>query len=66
MARRSSTFKQSDVERAVKAVRSTGLDVGAVEVAPDGTIRVMVGASQGDSQAAMTPFDQWKAQKDAG
>ena len=65
MTRRPSTFRQSDVERAVKAARSAGLDVGVVEVAPDGTIRVMVGATPGESQSATTPFDEWKAKKNA-
>lgn len=65
MVRRPSTFRQYDVERAVKAARSAGLTVGAVEVTPDGTIRVMVGTSLAESQTAMTPFDKWKAHKDA-
>ncbi|MEM9910294.1 MAG: hypothetical protein AAF922_05865 [Pseudomonadota bacterium] len=49
----------------MKAALATGLDVGAVEVAPDGTIRVMVGAPSAESQDAMTPFDEWKAKTDA-
>ncbi|MGZ8286654.1 MAG: hypothetical protein ACXW27_08645 [Allosphingosinicella sp.] len=32
---------QAAVERAIRAARAGGLDVGGVEVAPDGTIRVM-------------------------
>lgn len=63
MARRPSNFRQSDVERAVKAARAAGLDVGGVEVAPDGTIRVMT-ATQAPAGAS-NPFDQWKARKDA-
>ena len=34
-------FKESDLKRAVNAVRATGLDVRAVEVCRDGTIRVV-------------------------
>ncbi len=63
MARTASTFRQSDVERAVKAARAAGLSIGKVEVAPDGTIRVIM-ADQRDS-AAETPYDQWKAKRDA-
>lgn len=65
MARRTSTFRQSDVERAVKAARAAGLDIGMVEVAPDGTIRVKVGATSEDSPTAATPYDDWKARKNA-
>ena len=64
MARTASTFRQSDVERAVKAARSAGLNVGKVEVAPDGTIRVIV-ADQAES-ASQNPFDKWKANRNAG
>ena len=59
MPRRLSTFRQSDVARAVKAAQSAGLPIGKVEVAPDGTIRLII-ADGGDS-VADTPFDQWKA-----
>ncbi|MCO6385018.1 hypothetical protein GTH22_20015 [Oceanicola sp. 502str15] len=66
MPRGPSTFRQADVERAVKAARAAGLDVGTVEVTREGTIRVMVGASTGESAQAETPFDTWKAKRDAG
>lgn len=42
MARTPSHFRQCDVERAVKAARNAGVEVGGVEIAKDGTIRVMV------------------------
>lgn len=29
------------IKRAVKAARDSGLDVGGIEVAPDGTIRII-------------------------
>lgn len=53
----------ADVERAVKAVRTAGLDVGAVEVTREGTIRVKVAG--GDEETPETPYDVWRAKKDA-
>ena len=59
MTRRPSTFRQTDVARAVKAAQSAGLAIGKVEVAPDGTIRVII-ADVTESAPDMQ-FDQWKA-----
>lgn len=59
MTRRPSTFRQTDVARAVKAAQAAGLAIGKVEVAPDGTIRVIV--ADGAESVSETPFDQWKA-----
>ena len=48
---RAATFKLSDVQRAVKAVQALGLPITAVEIAPDGTIRVLTGmASMSDQE----------------
>ena len=59
MTRRPSTFRQTDVARAVKAAQAAGLTVGTVEVTADGTIRVITATAP-----ELTPansFDQWKA-----
>jgi hypothetical protein len=58
MARRPSTFRQSDVARAIKAAQAEGLAIGTVEITPDGTIRVVVADT--DAIASASPFDQWK------
>lgn len=34
-------FRQADLQRAVKAVQAAGLPVTAIEIAPDGTIRIL-------------------------
>lgn len=65
MARRASLFTQADVERAVKAARNAGMEVGALEITKDGTIRVIVGALMAESLTATTPLDEWKAKRDA-
>jgi hypothetical protein len=41
VARSSSTFKQADLVRAVKAAHAAGLAVTATQIAPDGTIRLI-------------------------
>jgi hypothetical protein len=46
MARAPSTFRQADITKAVKAVRSAGVDVVRVEVARDGRIVIVTGEAQ--------------------
>jgi hypothetical protein len=43
MARQPCTFRQRDVAAAIKAARAAGIEVARVEVAADGTIRVIAG-----------------------
>jgi len=73
---RAAAFKLSDIQRAVKAVQAAGLKVHAVEVAPDGTIRVLTSRAAGATQddpavvawevkhglrpAALSPLEQWE------
>ena len=64
MTRRASTFRESDVKRAVKAARGAGVIVGVVEVTPDGTIRILSGSGEANAAPA-SPFDRWKALRDA-
>lgn len=65
MGRAASTFKQTDLVRAVKATQAAGLTVGAVEVSPDGTIRISVQGAEAPSGAVSDPFETWKAKRDA-
>ena len=64
MAKRPSTFRQADVERAVKAARKAGVPVGVVEVTKDGTIRVIM-AQESATRPTDSPFDEWKAKRNA-
>jgi hypothetical protein len=59
MTRRPSTFRQTDVARAVKAAQAAGLTVGTVEVTADGTIRVITAKALELTSA--NSFDQWRA-----
>ena len=57
---KSSYAVQKIIERAVKAAKDAGLDVGGVEVLPDGTVRVLTKEStQHDA------FSDWKKQRGA-
>ena len=46
MARAPSTFRQADVTRAVKAVRSAGVDIVRVELTKDGRIVIVTAEAQ--------------------
>jgi hypothetical protein len=41
MSRATSKFRQSDVERVVKATLAAGIKVGSVRVMPDGAIEII-------------------------
>ncbi len=61
MAKRPALFKQTDLTRAVKAVREAGEAVGGVEIMPDGRIRVLVGTK---ATPAETELDAWMKRQD--
>jgi len=63
MARSPASFKQADLARAMKAVRAAGFEVARTDILPDGTIRLIHKAEVASDPA--TPFDQWKAKRDA-
>lgn len=63
MSRASPRFTKADVTRALKGAVEAGFDASTVEIMPDGVIRM----SRGEAAAAPepSPFDVWKAKKDA-
>src|SRR6516164_8680682 len=70
MSRSTSTFRQSDLTRAIRGVRNAGVDVARAEIAKDGRIIIVVGeASNVRSSAELTPDDElerWRTKKNAG
>jgi len=57
MARRTSRFRQQDLTRALKGAKAAGVEVGRVEIEPDGKIVVFTAS---DAQEASTPLEKWK------
>lgn len=55
---RPSGFRQSDIERVAKALKAVGETVGAVDVHPDGSFRVLTGAEL--AQQALSPLEAWE------
>lgn len=52
------TFKQSDVKRAVAGVLAAGMKVGRIEIAPDGKISIIPESSSANSDAESNPWDK--------
>jgi hypothetical protein len=63
MTRRPAHFLQSDVRRAVQGATDAGLNVARVEIDPDG--RIVIVSGEGVPKDTTTPFDAWKAKKNA-
>ena len=60
MPRRPAAFRQSDLQRALKAAKAAGLQVGRVEVEPTGKITIYIGDCATVPEA---PLDQWMASR---
>jgi len=61
--RRPSSFRKSDVIRAIKAVVAAGIDPAKVEIGPDGKVVVTVPASRPERHSEL---DKWIANNARG
>jgi hypothetical protein len=60
MPRRSATFTQADVARAIRAAKQAGAE--SLEVRPDGTVVVLLKSAPVLPAAPDDPFTQWERQ----
>lgn len=57
-------FRQTDVERAMRAVQAVGEPIASVEIRPDGTIRVLTAANA--EPQALSPLEAWEREHGHG
>lgn len=62
MSRARVNFRLNDLARALKAAAKADLAVTRTEIAPDGRIVLFHGQ---ETKALATPFDEWRARRDA-
>lgn len=55
---RNSVFKKVDLKRAIDGAQRVGLEVGAVEIRPDGTITIRTTSALSDQPDGI--FEQWE------
>ena len=69
MSRSPSTFRQTDLTRAIKAARNAGVEVARAKIAKDGKIIIIIGETTGSSaDIELTPDDElerWRKKKNA-
>ena len=69
MPRGPSTFRQTDLTRAIKAARNAGVDVTRAEIAKDGKIVIIIGETcAANADIELTPDDElerWRKKKNA-
>ena len=59
MARAPSAFRQGDVTRALRAAKAAGVDIGRIEIHPNGRI-IIVTETEAERQVC-PPLDAWMA-----
>jgi hypothetical protein len=61
MANRPTTFRQTDLKRALRAAKAAGLEVTQVELDPAAGKIIITTAQAGSSTRTSTPLDNWLA-----
>jgi len=56
-------FRKYNMAKAIRTARDEGLEIGGIEVAPNGTIRVLTKATT--EQASGNELESWMAKRDA-
>jgi hypothetical protein len=57
MARPPSTFRQSDITKAIRAARKAGVENVRVEITKDGKLVIITGTAAEPAQAEMNEWD---------
>lgn len=57
--RRHLTFRQSDLERAIRVAKAADLTVTGFEITPEGVIRVLTGPTS--APQVLSPAQEWEA-----
>lgn len=58
-------FRPADLVRAIRASHKGGLEISRTEIDPDGRIILFHGPAAAEAGPA-SPFDAWKASRNAG
>ena len=61
MSRRPSTFRQTNLTRALKGARAAGIEIGRVEIDRDGRIVLVVTKREKDSGDVLGEHNEWDA-----
>ena len=59
MSKAASTFRKSDVKRAIQAAESAGMKVGRVDIDNTGKISVVPGNGAANAAQPQNPLDNW-------
>jgi len=62
MTKTSSTIRQANLARAIRALQACGLEIQRVELSSNGSVSLITNQN---TVAETSPFDQWKEKKNA-